>query len=983
MKLTFLGGADEVGASCTLVEMAGKKILVDAGIRISPRTSRGIQNDQLPDLQPISEAGGPDYILVTHAHTDHTGALPLVMEQYPHTPVIMTRPTEALVGTLQRDAQKIMKGNYAAEGELPLFDEISMNRLMDAIQTVEFKQPVKLGEELQATYHIAGHIAGAAMIVLESSEGTLVMSGDVSLSAQRTVESVQVPNIKADALVLESTYGGKLHANRVAEEKRLIQTLKDVTERGGKVLIPAFALGRSQEIIQIIHAFRDQLEDVPVYVDGMVRVVCDSYARFSDLVPKQSTRMAGDDHLFFRDKVYPIRSTKQREEVARGVEPIIVVASSGMLTGGASVAYAKAFAGDERNAILLTGYQDEEAPGRFLQRIQREKQRGETPVMRLGHDRVKVRCRLGTYSLSAHADESELISVAEAFSAEEVMLVHGEEGPRHSLATGLRQRERIVTTPRIGTTRSFEFKSRPWAIGADVGKGRHTGEVQLRDLWESLESHAGDYFSAREIAQVWWGDGDRADEMQERLNQQDNIYFSPDWRDKSTFQIRTKAQVERAAKQRLVMLHYPDLVGKFIVLRNSNNQPRLGVVYAADIDSFDVTVQGARGTHYPADALLWVIGDWDGVEDDDGEKKQQMAEVLKTARGHMDGLVSFATRKQLAEDEVVVQPESLLPDELPPELDYQTALISVVLALAKDGAELVIEPEKGLKTERAREGEPLGQNEARELALSLFPPEARLRKVGYDVHRQRLKLAFDFPQAAERLYDEQLEDLIEMSGWDVQLRPQVNQQALGIVLDEQLPAGAEIVGNPSYYLDRSEVQVTVKGLDDEQYRAMRQEFRKHTNFDLKIERHKPVRMPEPEDITPVAEGQQMEINQAYTLIRGALEPKGLYKAGLKSGKIVLTFIAPQVGERHMETIKKLSKLTGYTITIHPHPNQQKIMDIVRRLAHAVGWTITDGPGLHTASARVSLSIADAPNPAIAEQVTKELHEQTGYTLDLS
>ncbi|NJL56142.1 MBL fold metallo-hydrolase, partial [bacterium] len=127
MKLTFLGGADEVGASSTLVEIGGKRLLIDAGIRISPKASRGIENDQLPHLAAITDSGGPDYILVTHAHTDHTGALPLVTERYPHVPVIATRPTEALVRVLQSDAQRIMKSKQEAEGELPLFDEIAVS----------------------------------------------------------------------------------------------------------------------------------------------------------------------------------------------------------------------------------------------------------------------------------------------------------------------------------------------------------------------------------------------------------------------------------------------------------------------------------------------------------------------------------------------------------------------------------------------------------------------------------------------------------------------------------------------------------------------------------------------------------------------------------------------------------------------------------------------------------------------------------------
>jgi len=976
MKLTFLGGADEVGASCTLIEIAGKKLLIDAGIRISPKSSRGLQNDQLPNLQPISESGGPDYILVTHAHTDHTGALPLVMEQYPYTPILMTRPTEALVRVLQKDAQNIMRSRHEQEGELPLFDEIAVNRLLEAIQLVEFNQAVKLGEGLQVTYHIAGHIAGAAMLVLESSEGTLVMSGDVSISEQRTVKSVQVPRIKADALVLESTYGGKLHANRVAEEKRLIQNLKRITERGGKVLIPAFALGRSQEIVQIIHAFRDQL-DVPVFVDGMVRTVCDAYARFSDLLPEKTVRMADNGHLFFRDNIKPIRSKEHRNEIAHNSNPLVVVASSGMLTGGASVVYAAQFAKDPRNAILLTGYQDEEAPGRFLQRIMREKDQGETPTLRLGDKKVSVLCEIDTYSLSAHADESELISVAESFAPEEIMLVHGDEGPRHSLATGLRQRQRIVTTPRIGTERSFAFKERPWAIGAGVKKGSEKGDVDLYKLWESLKSQAGSYFSARELAQVWWGDGEKARAMQIRLNQQDNVYFSVDWRNKNTFMIRSEAQVRRAQRQRAIMLANPDIVGKLIVLRNSNGQPRLGVVRSADIDSFDATVQNAKGTHYPADALLWIVDKWTGVDGVEGSTKTQLTALLKNARTQIDNLLPFPVRKALVEAEEAVLPESLLPDELPEGVNRPTALVAVILGLAADGAML---EQDGLKPQRAREHGPLEQNEARELALSMFPDEARLRKVGMNIQRKRLLLSFDFPQAAQRLYAATIEDLIDQSGWDVKVRPQVNQQALSIALNELLPNGAHIRKGPSYYMDKREVQAELAGIEEEETKHLEKDFLNMTNFRLVVTQRRDINVA---DITMPKAGEKMEINQAYAVIRNALEPHGLYKTSLKQGEIVVTFVSPQVGERHREKMKALAEQTGYQINIHPHPNQQKIMEIARTLTQAVGWSITKGPSIYMDRATVGLTLSEEPNDVLVEQVKQEFESQTGYQLELS
>lgn len=1005
MKITFLGGADEVGASCSIVDMGGKRLLIDAGIRISPKSSRGVQNSQLPDLQLLSAAGGPDYILVTHAHTDHTGALPLVTEQYPNTPVIMTAPSMALTQTLQKDAQRIMRSNYEAEGELPLFDQVAVDSLFSSIQMVDFNQPLKLGENLQVTYYISGHIAGAGLLVLESPEGTLVMSGDVSLSEQRTVRSLDIPRIRADALVLESTYGGRLHAERRGEELRLIETLMRVVERGGKVLIPAFALGRAQEVIQIILAYRDKL-DVPVYVDGMVRSVCDTYARFRDLLPPKMVKAAGDDHLFFREKVKPITSRNQREQVAMSDTPLVVVASSGMLTGGASVFYAKHFATDERNAIFLTGYQDEESPGRFLQRIMREKQEGEIPTLRLDNDIVKVRCEIGTYSLSAHADEQELVNVAKALKAKEVMLVHGDHGARHSLATALRRRQIVVTTPRIGTVREFKFKKKPWAVGAQVESGSETGAVDVEKLWANLSSRAGDYFSARELAQVWWGDGERTDDMVESLDSPDNIFFSADWREKTTYRVQSEKQVSRMKYRRQIMLRYPDLVGKLIVMRNSNNQPRLGVVTDGDIDSFDAIVQGAKGSHFPADALLWVIGDWQGftkegeesdvkplAEDDEEEEeteekkekrnrgtKAQLYDLLTVAKAHTDNLLPFQARKLLVKDEAAVNPKDIMPEELPVGVDEQVALVAIVLGLASDGADLVIKDnESGLKPKRALEHGPMEQNEAREMALQAFPPEARLRKVGMELHRKRLTLSFDFPQSAERRYANVIENIIEQTGWDVQVKPQVNQQALSIALGEILPEGAMISKGPSYHMEKREVHARIEGVKDEI--TLKREFLDITDFKLVLDKADASQAPTQ---TAIPEGrQQMEINAAYGLIRSQLNQYGLYKTSLKQGQIILSFISPQVGERYTEKINELSQQTGYVLGVHPHPNQQKILLVARQIFNEAGWNLRKGPGVHVDTAQISVTVHEQPSDDALQTVNDKLQEQTGYTLDIS
>jgi Cft2 family RNA processing exonuclease len=985
MKLTFLGGADEVGASCLLLEIADKRILVDAGIRISPRSSRGIDNSQLPDLKPISDLGGVDFILVTHAHTDHTGALPMIAEQYPHTPVYMTRPTLALTRVLQKDAQRIMKSKHEEEGELPLFDEVSIDLLMSAVELIEFGQTLKLGEGLAVTYYVAGHIAGAGLLVFESAEGTLVISGDISKSTQRTVKSVEVPRIKADVMVLESTYGGRLHAERRAEEIRLIEMLKRVTERGGKVLIPAFALGRAQEVIQILHAYHDQL-DVPVYVDGMVRSVCDAYNQFSDLLPEKTVKAARGEHLFFRRNVHPIRNVEERSRVAMSQEPCIIVASSGMLTGGASVFYAQHLAPMEENAILLTGYQDEEAPGRFLQRMMKERQDGETPSVRFADKAAKVRCEIDTYSLSAHADESELVAIARALKPSEVMLVHGDHGARHSLATALRRRQVTVSTPKIGTVREFTFKSTPWAIGSKVSTTQDGAKaLDSRALWEALKEHAGSYFSARELAQIWWGDGNREDEVKTMLEQPDNIYFSADWRSHRNFKVRTAEQVERINRQKAIMLANPDLVGKLVMLRNSNDQPRLAMVHEAEEMAFKARALDSKGTHFPADALLWVIGDWQGYGE--GGLRAQLRALEKDAEAIVDQVLPFDVRQTIAEEERIVKPEDLLPEDLPEGVTQLLAVTAILIKLAEDGAEVV---QGGLKTRQALDAGPMDQNQARDTALMLFPEDAFLRKVGMDVHRRILMLQFDFPQSAQRDFADIFETLALTTGWRVDVKSSVNQQALSAYAMQVLPQGVKLLKTPSIHMDKEEVHIHLEppALPDDVLKV----FAHKTGFRLVVANHKDGQQSEqsatpsdagaPNDATSVAPSttQQMEVNQAYGLIKSRLDEAGLYKVGLKQGRMVLSFISPQVGERHREAMDVLAEETGYELTIHPNPNQQQILLVASNFARDAGVTVAKGPSIYVNKGEVAMTVMPPLAKEQQDALSKRFEEKTGYKL---
>ena len=359
---------------------------------------------------------------------------------------------------------------------------------------------------------------------------------------------------------------------------------------------------------------------------------------------------------------------------------------------------------------------------------------------------MTLRCALGTYSLSAHADEAELITIADALGAEEIMLVHGDPGARHSLATNLRQRQKHVQTPKIGQTISFSFGPRPWALGQIKG-GAETRPLDPHELWETIKAQAGNFYSAGEIARMWWGEGDkaRAQEVIRVLNAEP-IYFAPDWRQQDLFRVNTAEQVGQAQRRRAIMLAHPDLVGQLIVLRDSNNRPRVGVVTAASADAFEARVHNAKGTHYPADALIWAIAPWRDFPVDQEAGRAKLSAIVQEARAfRIPAHAGTAAGVGYGEDKPV-DPARLLPTRLPEGYHTRGGAAGAWCwhwrGMARAGRRrdwfrsAPCRANRWSKTRRAS------------TALSLFPAEAQLRKVGMEVHRRRITLSFDFPDVA-------------------------------------------------------------------------------------------------------------------------------------------------------------------------------------------------------------------------------------------
>lgn len=437
MELTFLGGADEIGASCAVLELDGERLLIDCGQRMG--VSIG---EALPDFS-LLESGPPiAAVLLTHAHADHIGALP-ALEPYlaASCPIYATDPTIALTRVMLEDSLRIMAQHRQGEGEMPLFPPAHAQRVMARFQGVRWGKSQRLGDtEIWGTWFPAGHILGAAMIEIHSGQESVLFSGDVSVADQLTVPGVFAPAIKPHALILESTYGARYHAHRPSQEQRILDRVADAIAEGGKVLFPVFALGRAQEVLLLLgRGMREgKIPEIPVYADGLIRAVSKVYRRFPDeLAPgRRKLWEQGLDPFFPEDlPIRPIKNNQHRENVAIG-GPCVVVASSGMLQGGASQFYARSWIGDERNLILVTGYQDEESPGQALLNLA-DMPADQPRYFTLAGVRSLVRCQVESCQLSAHADHGELIALASKLQPKVVFPVHGDAEARSAIAKSL------------------------------------------------------------------------------------------------------------------------------------------------------------------------------------------------------------------------------------------------------------------------------------------------------------------------------------------------------------------------------------------------------------------------------------------------------------------------------------------------------------------------------------------------------------------
>ncbi len=433
VRVHFLGASRFVGRSSYLVETPESKILVDAGADVSGN------GPMIPEWEvlrmPLDEI---DAVVVTHAHLDHSGMVPYLLKLGYKGPIYATPPTRDLSALLQFDFVDVL----VKDGKEPPYSERWVKEAALKTITREYGEVTDIAPDVRITFHNAGHILGSATVHMHIGQGfhNIVFTGDLKFGFSRLHNPADTRYPRVETVVIESTYGGRddVHPPRRETEEALHRLMKDTLEKGGKLLIPAFAVGRAQEIMLTLESFyRKHGYEWPIYVDGMIKEASAIYTAYPEYLRRDvQRRILSDDSPFEMEHFVYVDSYAKRDEIMEG-GPAIIIAPSGSLTGGPAVDYFQRLAEDEKNAVALVGYQFEGSLGRKLQKGIRE-----IPVkMSNGKMRaLHVKARVETlHGFSGHSDRKQL----EAFirhlpqKPSRILVVHGEEDKATTLARDL------------------------------------------------------------------------------------------------------------------------------------------------------------------------------------------------------------------------------------------------------------------------------------------------------------------------------------------------------------------------------------------------------------------------------------------------------------------------------------------------------------------------------------------------------------------
>ncbi len=439
VRMTTLGCCREVGRAAFLLSTPESRVLIDCGDK--PDNSNGTPYLYVPEIQPLSQL---DAVVLTHAHLDHCALVPLLYKYGYEGPVYSTPATRDLSSMLQLDYLDVIRKE---DKKIPYSSNDVRNYLKHSI-VLNYGSVTDIAPDIKLTFHNAGHILGSAIAHFHLGDGlyNIAFTGDFNYGKSRLFNPAVTQFPRLEALVMESTYGGShdFQPARQDAEEKLYATVRTVIDRGGKVIIPAFAVGRSQEVMLALEEGMrfGKIPKVKIYLDGMIKEATAIHTAYPEYLNSDLRNQIFKEGLnpFLAECFQQVDSQEMRNEVMAG-DPCVIITTSGMLNGGPVFDYLNNLAADERNALVFVGYQADGTLGRRIQKGWRE-----VPLGR--RESIVINLEVSTVDgFSGHSDRRQLMNYVGHVSPhpEKIFTIHGDEKSTLDLASSIYKRYRIET----------------------------------------------------------------------------------------------------------------------------------------------------------------------------------------------------------------------------------------------------------------------------------------------------------------------------------------------------------------------------------------------------------------------------------------------------------------------------------------------------------------------------------------------------------
>ncbi|MDO5850025.1 MAG: beta-CASP ribonuclease aCPSF1 [Methanobacteriaceae archaeon] len=450
VRLTAMGGFKEVGRSCMLLQTPNSRVLLDCGVNVAGKDEKssfpmlGVPEFSIQDL---------DAVVVSHAHLDHCGFIPYLYHYGYEGPVYCTTATRDLMTLLQLDYIDIA---HREDNPLP-FNVKHVHKMIKHTITLDYGVVTDISPDIKLTLHNAGHIIGSAMCHFNIGDGAhnMLYTGDFKFERSRLLEPANTKFPRIESCVMESTYGGHedVTPTRNNAEKELMKTIYKTLNRGGKVLLPVFAVGRAQELMIVLEEYMRNgiIDEVPIHLDGMIWEATAVHTARPEYLSKdlrdQIFHMGRNP--FIAESFNKVQNIKERKEIVEG-EPSIILSTSGMLTGGNSVEYFKWLCENKNNTMIFVGYQSEGSLGRKIQKghkeIPLEGEDGKTKVFNVNMEIKTI------HGFSGHSNRRQLMEFAKRLHPrpDKILTCHGDPYKTVDLASSIHRSYKIETkTPLI------------------------------------------------------------------------------------------------------------------------------------------------------------------------------------------------------------------------------------------------------------------------------------------------------------------------------------------------------------------------------------------------------------------------------------------------------------------------------------------------------------------------------------------------------